>query len=95
MPKLVDSKGIHHKHYYTLHRAELAYKKEARAADAKTKVIKRAISDEPIKLTEPKVVKEAIVEAQTYYCLNCGEGVGKGDKVCETCGVTLAWEGIE
>ena len=97
MPKLIDNKGQLHHSYYSMIQANKRYAREEKEVIAEPS----EVVDEPITISdagqERGREKESSggVEHQTYYCLNCGEGVSKGDKTCQTCGAELAWEGIE
>jgi len=96
MPKLKDSKGVFHKTYRDLYRAEKGYRI---ASAGTTEVEDDEIVDEEIVITErAPEIREAFEPdegSEEFYCLNCGEVVEKGDAVCGACGLALEWSGLE
>lgn len=102
MPTLKDSQGNLHTSYKSLYLAEARYKRETvkaskvavkKSVGTKRKTSKYNHDDIFIKTTPKKA--ESVKTSPKYYCLNCGEAVKHGDTVCATCGITLAWAGIE
>ena len=100
MPKLKDSKGVFHKTYRDLYRAEKGYRA---SSPGTTELEDDEIVDEEIVVTErlPSLgvrsgeVPEPDEGSEEFFCQNCGEEVEKGDAVCESCGLALDWSGLE